>query len=160
MNDEKSCKHPFSMTGNFTQIPNAIFLHYGFYPGFTGNDLRVYVYLLQMYNADYGYAFPSQLQAYRDLGISDKTFRKSVNKLCEMKLIEVATHPQYGNNIYRFIAPIENASDFYATFPQAKAVHDRKLAIIEKIAPKKAESKRRYVEKQTEEDAADLTDWL
>lgn len=158
MNEEKSTNQPFPMTANFTQIPNAIFLHYGFYPSFTGNDLRVYVYLLRMYNADYGYAFPSQLQAYRDLGISDKTFRKSVDKLREMRLIDVDTHPHYGNNIYRFIAPIESADEFFATFPQAKAVRDRKLASIGKIAPKRAESKRKYAEQRAQDD--DVTEWL
>lgn len=144
---------PFDVTKGYTSVPNVIFTHYSFYPKFNGTDIRVYAYLLKMHNAEYGYAFPTQIQAQKDLGISDKTFRNSALKLQEMRLIRIAKNQPFNNNVYYFEKPIEDEAEFFATFPEAAEVKSRKTETYEKVSSKKAESKRQLERKGSEEDA-------
>jgi len=150
---------PFPVTNGFTPIPNVIFTHYSFYPKFNGNVLRVYAYLLKLYNRDYGYAFPTQMQAMADLGISDRTFRDSVKLLEEMRLVSVGKSQSRNNNVYYFEKPIENEAEFFAAFPEAAEVKRRKDATVAKMKPKKEDARRRLVENRPIK-TEDITEWL
>lgn len=151
---------PHTLSKGFTSIPNAFYSHYVYFPGFTGNTALVYGYLIKLYNDDYGYAYPTQLQASAELNMSDSTFAKNAELLRDMGLLDIREHSQFGNNIYIPLKPIEDEAEFFATFPQALEVKRRKLASIEKIKPKKAESKRKLIEKRASSNYDELADWL
>src|SRR5690606_24902161 len=153
---------PFEVERGFIAIPNVIFTHYSFYPKFIGTTSPLYAYLLKLYNVDYGYAFPTQMQAMADLGISDKTFRESVKLLEEMRLIRVARSEARLNNVYYFEKPIEDESEFFDTFPKAAEVKRRKDATVAKMKPKKDEARRKMVEDNTNtiDSITDISDWL
>src|SRR5690606_7241204 len=153
---------PFEVERGFIAIPNVIFTHYSFYPKFNGTTIRVYAYLLKLYNRDYGYAFPTQMQAMADLGISDKTFRESVKLLEEMRLIRVGRSEARLNNVYYFEKPIENEAEFFTAFPKAAEVKRKKDATVAKMKPKKEEARRKMVEDTTNNsvDITDISDWL
>ena len=153
---------PFEVERGFIAIPNVIFTHYSFYPKFNGTTIRVYAYLLKLYNADYGYAFPTQMQAMADLGISDKTFRESVKLLEEMRLIRISRSEARLNNVYYFEKPIEDESEFFDTFPKAAEIKRRKDATVAKMKPKKDEARRKMVEDNTNtvDSITDISDWL
>lgn len=151
---------PFKVSKGFTGIPNVIFTHYCFFPGFTGNVVLVYGYLIKLHNDGCGYAFPTQMQAMRELGISDRTFRNCIDLLQEMRLIRVGENPQFGNNVYYLVPPIEDDAEFFATFPQAADVKRKKEETVAKIRPKKEKSKRKMTEKKAEDDLDNLIDWI
>src|SRR5690606_30789974 len=137
---------PFPVDAGFTAIPNVIFTHYSFYPKFNGTTIRVYAYLLKLYNREYGYAFPTQMLAMADLGIADKTFRESVKLHEEMRLIRVGRSEARLNNVYYFEKPIENETEFFTAFPKAAEVKRKKDATMAKMKPKKEEARRKMVE--------------
>jgi hypothetical protein len=147
---------PFEIKTGFVAVPNAVFAHYSFYPGFNGTVLRVYAFLLKNYNANFGYAFPTQDQAAQALAMSDKTFRKSVGVLKDVALVRVEQNKPYNNNVYYFDAPIEVEADFFARFPEAVSVKRGKDATWDKITPVRQESKARMT--QINDD--DFTKWL
>lgn len=140
----------------FVMISNALLTHYNFFPKFNGNTLLVYAYLKKLENAQWGYAFPSQNQAMSDLGISDATFKAQVQTLVECGLVEVrANHDRhFANNVYYLNEPIEDASTFYATFPQAKAEYDRKQATAAKVGRSRRKARKQLTEKISENEAS------
>lgn len=119
----------------FVMVSNALLTHYNFYPKFNGNTLLVYAYLSKLNNAQWGYAFPSQNQAMADLGISDTTFKAQTSILQDCGLITVGERREgaFTNKIYYVHDPIETASDFYAKYPEARVVYERKQATATKV---------------------------
>ncbi|MDD9312592.1 hypothetical protein PUS82_15060 [Cytobacillus firmus] len=77
-----------NVKGNFEQVPMELFdyIQLGL---INHTDLIVYTKLLQLYNADYGYAFPTipQLMYYTRIK-SKATIHHSLNTLEEVGLIQ------------------------------------------------------------------------
>ena len=106
-----------SMDGNFTQIPNDIFLIMDNLASF-----KVYCYLCKMYNRERQYAFPTINQIARDCNIGTATVERAIKNLKDLKLIEIIKFEEktskYANNSYRIFYPIlekteeENQEDF------------------------------------------------
>lgn len=120
MNDQtKIGALPFACERGFTQVPNAVMRHYQYYPKFNGNTASVYAFILSHYNADYGYAFPTQIQIAQAVNMTEKTVGNHVKLLEEVGLIGVHKNGRYSNQVYTFNAPIEIAEDFFARFPSA-----------------------------------------
>lgn len=133
MNDQqpKQGALPFACERGFTQVPNAVSRHYNYYPQFNGNTSNVYAVILSYFNADYGYAFPTQLQLAQAVNMTEKTVGKHVKVLAEVGLINVHKNGRYGNQYYTFNKPIEHADSFFDKFPtaaEAKRKMDAQLA--------------------------------
>nr|WGD72271.1 helix-turn-helix domain-containing protein [Bacillus subtilis] len=82
---DKAKALPFDTAAGYTGIPNVILTHYQYFPKLNGNAVLVYAFLLKFYNADYGYAFPTQEQAARALAVSDSTYRNAVKTLVQAR---------------------------------------------------------------------------
>jgi len=139
----------------FVMLSNALLTHYNFYPKFNGNTLLVYAYLKKLENAQWGYAFPSQNQAMADLGISDTTFKAQVQTLSDCGLITVKANgdKHFANNVYYVNDPIEDATTFYDTFPQAKVEYDRKQATAAKVGRSRRKAREQLADKIAEQQA-------
>ncbi|MBS7719126.1 DNA-binding protein, partial [Vibrio cholerae] len=72
--------------------------------------------LLQLYNPNYGYAFPTidQLRSYTRTG-SKATIHSSIRRLCEVGLIKKGK-TSGGNNIYVVYKPLDTV-DLYNAVP-------------------------------------------
>lgn len=148
----------------FVQISNAIFTHYNFYPKYNGTSIQVYGYLTKLNNSDYGYAFPTNIQVMRDLGISDKTFNNAVKTLVACGLVTVCKHKgaMFHNNLYYVHEPIEDMTEFFAKYPEAKEVWEAKQATVDKVARRKSIDKEAYKDDQTvaKSDVDAVSEWL
>lgn len=140
----------------FVMLPNALLTHYVYFPKFNGNTMMVYVYLKKLENAEWGYAFPSQKQAMADLAISDATFKTQIDTLVNCGLISVGKHKSgsFTNNVYYVYDPIDDANDFFAEYPQAKAIYDAKQATAEKVGRSRRKAGEAYIEKQAQNEAS------
>ncbi|WP_460230459.1 helix-turn-helix domain-containing protein, partial [Bacillus cereus] len=82
----------------------------------THTDMVIYIKLLQLYNPNYGYAFPTidQLRSYTRTG-SKATIHSSIRRLCEVGLIKKGK-TSGGNNIYVVYKPLDTV-DLYNAVP-------------------------------------------
>lgn len=104
-----------NVNGNFEIVPMELF-DYIQLKLITHTDLVIYVKLLQLYNSDYGYAFPTipQLMNYTRIG-SKSTIDNSLDRLEEVGLIQ-KSKANRGNNIYVVYKPLSK-SEIYSFFP-------------------------------------------
>lgn len=146
----------------FVQIPNALTTYYNYFPQFNGNTMQVYAYLKRMSNDEYGYAFPTELQAMEDLVMSDSTFSKHVKTLKKCGLITVKRHKNgsFSNNVYFVHDPITNADEFFRTYPEADEVKRKKAETIAKIKKRKSDEAEAFVEAKENVESNELSSWL
>lgn len=149
MSDQKRAL-PFEATMGFTAIPTAVCKYYVRHPKFTPKTERVYRYLLQRYNDDYGYAWPSWSVIMRETNIGSKqTVSNALDALEYLGLIKrVARENENGwdNNCYVFLPPIESEEEFYRKFGDE--------------LPKKYQSEQKQTEAPTSDDIDEIGDWL
>ncbi|WJE22412.1 ArsR family transcriptional regulator [Bacillus cereus] len=119
MENEKQRALPFDLSKGFTAIPKAVMRHYTYLPGFNGNVVLVYGYIITMYNPQYGYVFPTHDQIGLALNMSRKTVGKHLNVLEDAELIKVSKRGGSTNDTYTLLKPIEDERAFYSRFPQA-----------------------------------------
>lgn len=100
----------------FEQVPAELFdyIQLGL---ITHTDMVIYIKLLQLYNPNYGYAFPTidQLRSYTRTG-SKATIHGSIRRLCEVGLIK-KDKTSMGNNIYVVYKPLDTV-DLYNAVPE------------------------------------------
>jgi len=147
---------PFACERGFTQVPNVVMRHYQYYPKFNGNTASVYAVILSHYNADYGYAFPTQIQIAQAVNMTEKTVGNHVKLLEEVGLISVHKNGRYSNQVYTFNQPIEDAEEFFGTFPIAA---EAKRKMDEQLAKSKAGKDARKTEMLADM-GEDLASWL
>lgn len=103
-----------NVEGNFEQVPMELFdyIQLGL---ITHTDLVVYVKLLQLYNENYGYAYPTveKLMIHTRIG-SKATIHKSLKRLGEVGLIQ-KSKANRGNNVYVVYKPLSKA-ELYGFF--------------------------------------------
>lgn len=110
---ETICKG--NVEGNFEQVPMELFdyIQLGL---ITHTDLVVYVKLLQLYNENYGYAFPTIEKLMIDTRIKGKaTIHNSLKRLGEVGLIQ-KSKASWGNNTYVVYKPISK-TELYKRVP-------------------------------------------
>lgn len=110
---------PFEVERGFIALPSAISEYYVRHPRFTPATERIYRYLLQRYNAKYGYAWPSWSAIIRDCNVSRGTVKSSLESLEHLELIKRFKFEKDGdwdNNGYRFIKPVESEQEFYRKY--------------------------------------------
>lgn len=131
MRDNKSTALPFETSTGFTAIPNAVCMYYVRHPKFTPAAERVYRYLLQRHNNEWGYAFPSYNSIMYNTGIGSKeTVSTALDNLEHLELIKRSKHEGdsgFINNVYTFLKPIESEYEFHRKFGrELKAKYKRK----------------------------------
>lgn len=136
---------PFETKVGFTALPYAIFSLYMKHPKFNGGVVAVYQYLLARYNANYGYAFPSIDEIAYTLHMSDSTVKRAIRTLQDLRLIKKERSPTHNNNIYLFIAPIEQESEFLSAFPEVVESERKHNETWEKIREGRGEAKERWL---------------
>jgi hypothetical protein len=111
---------PFATSGGFTAIPNAVCKYYVRHPKFTPTVERVYRYLLQRYNSEYNYAWPSYSAIMRESNIGSRsTVSGALEALEQLELIRRVSRENengWDNNCYVFMPPIEDEALFYAKY--------------------------------------------
>ncbi|MDQ0270739.1 helix-turn-helix domain-containing protein [Cytobacillus purgationiresistens] len=127
---------PFDTTKGFAAIPTAVCTLYVRHPKFNPTAERVYRYLLQRHNADYGYAWPSWSSIMRETGIGSKgTVSNALKALEHLELIKRVTHANdngWDNNCYVFKPPIDDEDAFYRKFGVELAKrYQRKEAVVD-----------------------------
>ncbi|PEW04517.1 transcriptional regulator [Bacillus cereus] len=104
-----------NLNGNFEQMPMELFdyIQLGL---ITHTDLVVYVKLLQLYNPDYGYAFPTIERLMIETRVGGKaTIHNSLKRLGEVGLIQ-KSKANRGNNVYVVYKPL-NKTELYKCVP-------------------------------------------
>lgn len=144
--EKQSNALPFETKMGFTALPIAVCKYYVRHPKFTPAVERVYRYLLQRYNAEKGYAWPSWSTIMRETNIgSRQTIKRAIEALEYLELIKRMSH-EWGNNFYVFLPPIEDEAEFMRKFGGE----------IERSQKKTVEQR-----EQTETDEfKELADWL
>jgi predicted transcriptional regulator len=97
-----------NVEGNFITVPAGIYdyLELGL---ISTKDLTIYIKLLDLYNQDYGYAFPTISQLRRMSGIKSKTtVDKCLDKLENVGLIKRGKAKK-GNNVYVVYKPLKKS---------------------------------------------------
>src|SRR5690554_952857 len=116
----KSSVLPFEVERGYTAMPNAVSDYYTLHPRFTGATERLYLFLLRMYNAEKGYAYPGYKAIKERTKISsDETVANAIKSLEHLGLIRVE-QIRLGNgnksNRYYFDRPIESYEEFMRRF--------------------------------------------
>ncbi|MED2843132.1 helix-turn-helix domain-containing protein [Bacillus toyonensis] len=110
---EITCKG--NVEGNFEQVPMELF-NYIQLGLITHTDLVVYVKLLQLYNENYGYAFPTIERLMIETHIKGKaTVHNSLRRLGEVGLIQKGK-ASWGNNTYVVYKPLSK-TELYKCVP-------------------------------------------
>jgi|SRR5690625_566832 len=120
---------PFEVERGFNALPTAVSEYYVRHPKFTPATERIYRYLLQRYNAEFGYAWPSWSVIINECNVSRGTVSSSLDSLEHLGLIERIKFEKEGdwdNNGYRFNKPIEDEREFYRKFGDELAKKYRK----------------------------------
>ncbi|MDG4655546.1 transcriptional regulator [Ectobacillus antri] len=133
--------------GEFEMFPTMLF-DYVQLGLITHTNLVVYVKLLQLYNENYGYAFPTipQLMIYTRIR-SKATIHHSLDTLEEVGLIQ-RSKKSGGNNIYVVYKPLSK-TELYSFFPDKT----KKLKEDEEKLMKTAEhDKERYQQHQQQKE--------
>ncbi|AJH75048.1 putative transcriptional regulator [Bacillus cereus ATCC 4342] len=104
-----------NIEGNFEQVPMELFdyIQLGL---IIHTDLVVYVKLLQLYNENYGYAFPTieKLMIYTRIG-GKATIHNSLKRLGEVGLVQKGKTNR-GNNVYVVYKPLSK-TELYKCVP-------------------------------------------
>lgn len=129
---------PFEVTKGWTAIPNALLTVYTRHPEMKASYFLVYLFLLERYNGDYGYAFPTEKQIADHIGVSASTVKRAIQKLKYVGLINVVKSHEHNNNRYTFPKPIESLYEFEEQYPEVTA-HMKKLAQQEEKRAEEAE---------------------
>lgn len=75
--------------------------------GFTADTLLVYLLLVDKYNVNQGYAFPSQYTLALEMGKSLRTVKRHVGVLKDIGLLEVIRRGVGKSNYYRPLLPLD-----------------------------------------------------
>lgn len=141
---------PFKNELGFTAIPNEILRVYTKHPKFNGNALLVYMYLLDKFNIEFRYAFPTQDQIAEGTFLSRQTVNKAISTLVELELIVKRYNSDFGNNNYMFNKPIYDEKQFSKKFEEVDANVERFMEKRRKDVGPRAERQSKYRESAEE----------
>lgn len=121
-----------NVTSNFEKVPMDLF-NYVELDLISSNDFVIYIKLLQLYNEEYGDAFPTvpQLQIMTNKG-SKATIHNCISNLIKVGLVE-KIKSNYGNNLYIPFQPLSK-EELYRELPAAVKAFEKKKGNITAIA--------------------------
>jgi predicted transcriptional regulator len=124
---------PFRVKEGWTAFPHVISTIYSKHPKWNGTAFMVYSYLLQRHNANYGYAFPSQVEMAQTLHISDSTVKTALKTLLYLGLITKRRNPGFDNDVYYLHKPIETDAEFTQRFPEVIEAEQKHSEVWQRI---------------------------
>lgn len=126
-------EYPFKIEEFYSVGLNSLKRIYTQHPKFNGDTRLIYELLLDYWNADYGYAFPTQWELSKYSVLSRTTVIKHIGILTELDLIEVKQSPVGArkNKIYYLKRPVTTLEAFYIKFPEIKEKAEERLTRIE-----------------------------
>jgi predicted transcriptional regulator len=146
---------PFEWEQGFTGLPNNMFKIYRYHPEYSSFVHDVYLYLLERFNSEFGYAFPTQDEIAYSLHMSDRTVKKAIKTLRKLELIRAEPSPIIGasNNVYYFNKPVESLEELEQKFPEVKEYREKYEAKwAAKFEKRKAEKQKWYEKKKKKPD--------
>lgn len=90
---------------SFNRVPDDIF-HYAELGLISGNDLMLWIKLLQYHNDKYGYAYPTVKQLKKLTGLGEKTVENGTARLHRVGLLRKAKRKGQRNIIYFVDLPL------------------------------------------------------
>lgn len=108
----------------FVKMPSDL-INYVHVPGYMPEYSYLYTILVDYFNSDLGYAYPTEWQLSRKYGKSIKTVRGHLRKLEEVGLIKIAK--PYANKLYIPYKPLSQA-ELFKECPEAEAKYRANLA--------------------------------
>lgn len=113
---EKSKALPFQ--GTWTAAPNDVIRNYWVHPKFSPLCFAIYMHLLDRFNADEGYAYPTQDQIADTLLVSRQIVNARLKELEEIELIKIMKSPYGSNLVYIPLKPLKSIEEIEARFPE------------------------------------------
>lgn len=113
--------------GNFIKLPSNL-KHYVYHPKYKAEMSYLYTLIIDYFNEEYGYAWPSTHRLAMEYGKAEKTVRTHLNVLEELRLIQ-KRRGLLGNS-YRPYEPLDE-DEFFEVFPDAKKAYERALRKLE-----------------------------
>lgn len=104
--------------GTWTAAPNDVLRNYWVHPRFSGNCFAVYMHLLDCYNAEKRYAWPTQDQIADALLMSRQTVWKILKDIEYLRLIAILDSPVGANKVYVPLKPLESIEEIESAFPE------------------------------------------
>lgn len=140
-----------NVKGNFEMLPMEIF-NYIELGMISHTDLVVYVKLLQFYNVEKGYAYPTVPQLMLHTGKGGKmTIHKSLKTLEEVGLIKTAKSYNFPNkNIYYVFLPLERDELYKCVPDKVEQLYVSKAKLLN-TAQYDKERYKQYLNKQEQE---------
>lgn len=124
-NENQRTRFPINKTnpgreGTFIALPSDA-RHYVYHPKMTPAKLYTYAILIDLFNENKGYAFPSQESLAFYINVSPTTINTHIRDLKAVGLLYVPIRNQY--------IPLQPLSqeEFFEDFPEAKKVYLEKL---------------------------------
>lgn len=150
---------PYKIEKGEHYIPSlyALTCIYTQHPKFNGNVKLIYDILFDMYNREYGYAFPTFNQLAQYSGLSVKSCKNHVKVLRELDLVEV-TPSKKNNNTYVVKKPVQTFEQFYARFPEIEAQAKERIERLKQDDKAEKERKEAAQAKPVEKRQAELVE--
>ncbi|MBO2536002.1 helix-turn-helix domain-containing protein [Rummeliibacillus suwonensis] len=117
-NERKTTNKALPFPGVWTAAPNDVLRNYWVHPKFTGNCFAVYMHLLDRYNPEKCYAWPTQDQIADALIMSRQTVWKILKDLEYLRLIVILDSPVGTNHVYVPLKPLESIEEIESAFPE------------------------------------------
>ncbi|PFS24376.1 hypothetical protein COK46_01820 [Bacillus thuringiensis] len=129
-------KKPFAPESNYTEVHNALFTLYTKLPDFRTDHIVMYTVLMNLYNVEYGYAFPTnaELALRLNCGINKPTQIAKVLEKYGLIRFEPRDRSKFAsNNVYYVYAPITDASKFEDKYSEAITLYkERETRILKR----------------------------
>ncbi|PEA75091.1 hypothetical protein [Bacillus wiedmannii] len=129
-------KKPFAPESNYTEVHNALFTLYTKLPDFKTDHIAMYTVLMNLYNIEYGYAFPTnaELALRLNCGINKPAQIAKVLEKYGLIRFEPRDRSKFAsNNVYYVYAPITDAREFEDKYSDEIALYkERETRILER----------------------------
>jgi DNA-binding MarR family transcriptional regulator len=141
-------KYPYEIKEYYSPGLNSLKRIYTQHPDFNGNVRLIYELLFDLWNPDYGYAFPTIWQLSTESGLSEATVKRCIKTLIKLDLIEKRRSSVAQNNVYIVKKPVKTVEELIAKFPEVEAYRNERLA---KIKASEEASKARFAKKKPDD---------
>jgi|SRR5699024_597767 len=145
MSQQKRTRFPVNKTnpgkvGTFIALPSDA-RHYVYHPKMSPAKLYTYAILIDLFNENKGYAFPSQESLAFYINVAPSTISTHIKDLKEVGLL---FNPQ--RNQYIPLQPLSQ-EDFFEDFPEAKRAYIERMELRDSRQRGAAERLQEYREK-------------
>jgi hypothetical protein len=159
MREKKEIQRPFKIDEYYSPGLNSLKRVYTQHPDFNGNVRLIYELLFDLWNPDFGYAFPTIWQLSAESGLGEATVTRCIKTLVKLDLIEIKPSSVAKNNVYIIKKPVTTIEELEEKFPEVATYRAERLT---KIKAREKASKTRLARKKPvdSQEENDLENWL